>query len=447
MHRKALEELGAWKRLPQRKPLLLRGARRVGKTWLVQSFAQEHFAGRFHYLDFNATPTLRDIFRASPAPEPMFDALAAHTGRPVAAGDLLIFDGIEFSPEVISTLLRLTEHRRDLFLLVTGTYLDRPSSEPPSSSPEAVDELTLEPLSFAEFLLAQGETGLADCLRNWSMLEPLPRILFEPLSTKLQHYLTVGGMPEAAAAWCEAQNLTLARRNQQDILDAFRLDMLIRSNAVNAPKVRRVWESLPKQQAQGNHRFLFSDVEPRSNARKYGDALARLVDAQMVRRLPRIRHPTLPLSVGEEPGAFLAYFVDVGLFTRLTGLDPVLLQDARNLFLALQKAVAENYVLQSLRPQFGDALGFWSSVKPRTKVDFLVSVDDRIVPIEVVTSAKGRSSNLRVFLKQYGEECPLRVRFSLENLGFRDGLLSIPLFLADEALRLMRLALAQIDAA
>ena len=441
MRRIAMDKLEAWKLSPHRKPLIIRGVRQVGKTWLMTQFAQKHFEGHYHYLNFDMDPTLCELFKTSRSPKVILETLAYRSGRPIAPGDLIIFDEAQACPEAIHALKYFCELRSDLFVLLAGSLLGLQLARPQSYPVGKVDFLTLEPMNFSEFLLAQGEDGLVDCLRNSSEFEPLPEYLFEPLSTKLLHYQTVGGMPEAVSAWCEKQDLTLARQIQQSVMEAYRQDIFSHASAIDAPKIQRVWQSLPRQLSHENNRFRFSEVEPRSNARKYGDALQWLVDARMARCVHRVSCPGIPLSAYEDPGAFKVYFVDIGLFTRLSGIEPSVFQDAPMLFREMKGSMAENLVLQSLSPQFEESLCYWSMAKPQAEVDFLASLGGIVVPIEVKASTNVKSPSLRAFMDKYGEQIPLRVRFSMQNLNLNGNLLNIPLFMVDEAKRLMLLAL------
>lgn len=441
MHRTAMDKLEAWKLSPHRKPLIIRGVRQVGKTWLMTRFAQKHFEGHFHYLNFDMDPALCRLFNESRSPKAILEALAYRSGRPVAPGDLLIFDEAQACPEAIHVLKYFCEFRSDLFILLAGSLLGLQLAHPKSYPVGKVDFLTLEPMSFSEFLLAQGENGLVDCLRDSSELEPLPEYLFEPLSTKLRHYQTVGGMPEAVSAWCGKQDLRLAREIQLSIMEAYRQDIFSHASAIDAPKIQRVWQSLPRQLSRKNNRFRFSEVEARSNARKYGDALQWLVDARMARCVHRASLPGIPLSAYEDPGAFKVYFVDIGLFARLSGIEPSVLQDSPTLFREMKGSMAENLVLQSLSSQFEEPLCYWSNARPQAEVDFLASLSGVVVPIEVKAATNSKSPSLRVFMDKYGEQTPLRVRFSMQNLSLDGDLLNIPLFMSDEARRLMLLAL------
>lgn len=444
MQRTAMQKLEEWRQSVHRKPLIIRGVRQVGKTWLMKQFAEEHFAGRSHYLNFDMDPALCELFSTSRSPESILEALSYRSGRPISAGDLIIFDEAQACPEAIHSLKYFCEFRSDLFVLLAGSLLGLQLARPKSYPVGKIDFLTLEPMTFTEFLLAQGETGLVDCLRNWNRFEPLPQLLFEPLSAKLRHYQTVGGMPEAVSAWCERHDLTLARQIQQSIIDTYRQDIASHADTLDIPKIQRIWQSLPRQLSRENNRFRFSEVEPRSNARKYGDALQWLVDARMARCVHRVSVPGIPLSAYEEPGAFKIYFVDIGLFARFAGIEPSVFEDTPALFREMKGSLAENLVLQSLSTQFDEVPCYWSSTRPQAEVDFLVSLDGVIIPIEVKASTNVKSPSLRVFTEKYGDRTPLRVRFSMQNLTFDGNILNIPLFMADEARRLMLLALEKL---
>ena len=299
-------------------------------------------------------------------------------------------------------------------------------------------------MSFTEFLLAQDETGLVDCLRNWGRLEPLPQLLFEPLRVKCRHYHTVGGLPEAVSAWCEKRDLTLAREMQQAIVEKFEEDVLRCTDPFEIPKIQRIWQSLPQQLSQGNRRFLLSAVEPRTNLRKYGSAMEWLIAHRMVRRVSRVSEPGCPLSGFIDPTAFRLYFSDVGLFSHLCGIEPALRESRPELFPALWKSLAEHFVLQSLAAQLDEPLRYWSNPKPQTSVDFLANLQGTVVPIAVDVTGKSRAPIPQLYRERYGSRTPLCVRFSWRNLGLTGNLLDIPFFLADEACRLMLLALEML---
>lgn len=448
MKRTATETLEAWKVSTHRKPLIIQGVRQVGKTWLMKDFARQHFKGRYHYFNFDMVENLRSAFDGSRNPEEILDALAYSSGRPINPGDLIIFDEAQACPEAIHALKYFCEMRSDLFVLLAGSLLGLQLARPKSYPVGKVDFLTLEPMSFEEFLMAQGDYGLVDCLKNWDKFEPIPELLFAPLSEKLRQYQIVGGMPEAVSAWCEDKNMPLARQVQSSITTAYDLDILKHTeNGLDIPKIRKIWSTLSAQLSRENRetkRFQFSQVEPRATARKYSDALQWLIDARMVRCVHRASMPGIPLTAYEDPATFKIYFVDIGLFSRLSQIEPEVFEKLPQFFREARGAMAENLVLQSLCPQFESSLYYWSNPKPQAEVDFLASLGGLVVPIEVKASTNVNSPSLRLYMDKYGKQTPLRVRFSMLNLELNDGLLNIPLFMADEARRLMSLALEKV---
>lgn len=443
--RTAIEKLIRWKDAPDRKPLIIQGVRQVGKTWLMTRFAEEFFSGRFHYYNFDMDADLCQLFEASHSPQVILEALSFRSGKRIEPESLLIFDEAQSCPEVIHSLKYFCELRPDLRILVAGSLLGLSLARPRSYPVGKVDFMTLEPLSFSEFLMAQQENGLVEFLKSWALLEAVPDIFAKPLEAKLRQYELVGGMPEPAAAWCVDQNLQAAQAAQNRILTAYLQDVESHANALDYPKIKRVWQSLPRQLSRQNNQFRYSIVEARSNARKYGDALQWLIDARIARPVHRVNGLGIPLSGYEEPGAFKIYFVDVGLMSSLARIDARTLLEDNPLFREIKGSLTENLILQSLVAQSGESPHYWASVKPQAEVDFLLEHRGELIPVEVKSSRSINSSSLKTFKDQYGDKIRLRVRFSLKNLSLDGDILNIPLFMADEALRLIDLALERLS--
>lgn len=439
-----MQKLTDWQRSEHRKPLIIQGVRQVGKTWLMRQFAQEHFEGHCHYLNFDMSPELGELFESSRNPDRILESLAYRSKRPVASGDLLIFDEAQACPAVLHSLKYFCELRPDLFVLLAGSLLGLQLARPESYPVGKVSFMKLEPMSFSEFVLAQGETGLLECMENWPLDEKLPQIFFTPLSQKFKHYQIVGGMPEVAQAWCERQDLQAAQELQKNIMQAYRQDVFSHAKSLDAPKIQRIWQSLPKQLSREYNRFRYSLVEPRSNARKYGDALQWLIDAKMVRAVHRAQTARVPLSSYEDPSAFKIYFVDTGLFASLAGIEPEVIEQNNALFVEVKGALAENAVLQSLSQQFDAPLHYWAMSKPQAEVDFVVEHHGHVIPIEVKAGTNVRSPSMNMYMQQYGQHTPLRVSLSQLNLSLDGNLLNIPLFMVDQTRRLIDAALAQL---
>lgn len=444
MKRTAMVQLERWKESEDRKPLIIQGVRQVGKTWLMKHFADTHFANRHHYLNFDDNPALCELFQSSRTPDVILEALAHRSPRPVEKGDLLIFDEVQACPDAIHALKYFCELRPDLYILTAGSLLGVQLARPKSFPVGKVDFMTLDPLSFTEFLIAQNEEHLVNYMRSRTTFDPLPELFTEPLIAKYRHYLSVGGMPEAASAWCLHQNMSSTRAAQKRILEAYALDVQSHADAIDIPKITRIWKSVPAQLSRENNQFRYSVVEERTNARKYGDALRWLIDARMLRVLHRLNGVGLPLSAYEDPAAFKIYLVDVGLLTNHAGLTPEVIADDENKwFREMKGSLTENFVLQSLSPQF-EQVAYWALTKPQAEVDFVVQVGGHVVPIEVKASTNVRSPSLQTFKMHFGDRIPLRVRLSLRNLSLDGDLLNIPLYMADETRRLIELALTEV---
>ncbi len=444
MYRLAYQRLVQWMGAVARKPMILRGVRHVGKTRLMAAFAEEFFPNNQHYFNFELQPDLTRIFGASRVPDDILESLAFVSGRPVAPCSLLIFDEAQTCPDAIHALKYFCELRPDLRILLAGSLLGLDFARPKSFPVGKVDFMTLEPMTFTEFLIAQGETSLVELLKTRTVLEPLPEIFFKRLCTKLSHFELVGGMPEPVAAWCLSQDLALVKSAQTRILQSYLADVESHAQALDVPKIKRIWESLPQQLSRENKQFRYSVVEPRSNARRYGDALQWLMDARITRRVHRTKTLGYPLSAYEELNAFKAYFVDTGLLCRLARIDETVLFEDSPSFREMKGALTENLVLQSLVCQYEDAPHYWARTNPSAEVDFLVEQRGRIIPIEVKSSTNISSPSLRKFKEAFGDQVTLRVRLSLRNLSLDGDILNIPLFMVDETKRLIDIALEKV---
>ncbi len=441
MQRTAMQKLVRWKDASDRKPLIIRGVRQVGKTWLMDKFAAECFAGRSHYFNFDMDPALCSLFEQSIDPRQILEALAFKSGKKIESGSLLIFDEAQACPEAIHALKYFCELRPDLRVLLAGSLLGLSLARPKSYPVGKVDFMTLEPMSFTEFLLAQKENGLVELLKTWNKFEPIPDLFFNTLCSKIKHYELVGGMPEPASAWCLHQDMEAARAAQSRILTAYLADIEAHADALEIPKIKRIWQSLPQQLSRENNQFRYSVVEERSNARKYGDALQWLMDARITRGVHRVKGLGIPLCGYEEASAFKVYFVDCGLLARLARIEPQTLLEENLYFKEIKGSLTENLVLQSLVGQLEDEPHYWASSNPNAEVDFLIEYRGTIIPIEVKSSRSVRSPSMKVFREIFKDGLKLRIRYSLKNLSLDGDLLNIPLFMVDETTRLIDLAM------
>lgn len=274
-------------------------------------------------------------------------------------------------------------------------------------------------------------------------IAPIPDAFFNPLYEKLKMYYVTGGMPEPVLMWTEARDVSAMQEAMSGILDAYERDFAKHPNIHEFPKISMIWKSIPSQLARENKKFIYKVVKKGARAREYEDALQWLVDARLVHKIYRSTAPSLPVSAYDDLSAFKIYLADVGLLRRLAQLAPSAFGEGSRLFTEFKGALTENFVLQTLITQFEAAPRYWSQNNPPYEVDFLIHRENDIFPVEVKSQANTTSKSLKKFKELFPEQVKLRIRFSLANLKLDDDVLNIPLFMADQAERLIGLALEQ----
>ena len=427
------KKLRAWKDDPKRKPLILQGARQVGKTWLLKQLGKTAFQD-VAYFNFEEQPELKQFFEQTKAIDRIIDNLSLVHGRTIVPQHtLIIFDEIQECNEALNTLKYFYENAPDYAVASAGSLLGVVLAKGQSFPVGKVTFMEVHPITFAEFLAADSPQ-LADFLTSINRIEPIPDIFFNALTDKLKAYFVVGGMPEAVAAFIDTGNLEATQQVLQDILNAYVLDFSKHAEKKDVPKIQYIWSSLPSQLARDNKKFLYQAVRQGARARDYEDALLWLSSAGLIHRVYRSDKPGLPLSAYDDLSAFKAYLVDVGLLRRLSLLDPIAIREGSRLFTEFKGSLTENYVLQHLVTHIEGTPRYWTSGNT-AEVDFLVQLQNTVIPIEVKADQNVRSRSLAVYQAQYAPE--VRVRYSLKNLRMDDGLLNIPLFMVDFTERLI----------
>ena len=441
MKRLAMNNLAAWKESPYRKPLIVKGVRQVGKTWLLKEFGRQFYYNTA-YFNFDENPEYREFFAKTKDVKRIIPNLAMAGGQEILPGKtLIVFDEIQDCPEVINSLKYFCENAPEYHVASAGSLLGITLSKPSSFPVGKVDFLSIYPMNFREFLTATGSENLADYLNSIDQIEPLPDAFFNPLAEKLKMYYITGGMPEVVRLWIETQSVGQIQSTLQNILNAYERDFMKHPEPKEFPKISRVWNSLPSQLARENKKFLYNVIKEGARAREYEDALEWLVNAALAYKIFRISSPGLPMTGYEDLSAFKIYLADVGLLRRLAKLDPVAFREGNRLFTEFKGALTENFVLQSLVPQFDAAPHYWSRINPSYEVDFVIQRENDIIPVEVKSDTNIKSRSLKKYAETYAEQTKLRVRFSMSNLRMDDGVLNIPLFMADYADRLIGIAL------
>lgn len=441
MRRHLSEKLLAWKDSPFRKPLILKGIRQVGKTWLLKDFGRQHFA-QTAYVNFEENPTWKEFFTGSYDVKRILSHLSIATETAIEPGKtLVILDEIQECPQALTALKYFCEDAPDVHVACAGSLLGMALAKPSSFPVGKVDFLQLEPMSFAEFLEADDNGTLAAFLESLSELAPIPAAFQNRFEDKLKSYFVTGGMPEVISRWVQTHDLDQVQGVLASLLNAFERDFSRHPDKKDFPKVSLIWHSVPSQLARKNKKFLYQTVKEGARAREYETALQWLTDAQLVRKVFRTKAPGLPLSAYDDLSAFKLFLADVGLLRRLSNLLPTAILEGDRLFSEFKGALTENYVLQALTPQLDAAPRYWSQSNPPYEVDFVIDIDNILVPVEIKADKNVKARSLRKYQEKFAEQTPLGVRFSLDNLHLDGDVLNIPLYMADQAVRLIHLAL------
>lgn len=437
--RKIQRKLTAWKEASDRKPLILQGARQVGKTWLLTHFGDSAFEN-VAYFNFEKQPDLKQFFENTKDVTQIVRNLSLVYGQSlIPQKTLIIFDEIQECNDALNSLKYFCEDAPGYAVAGAGSLLGVTMSRGNSFPVGKVDFLHLNPVCFSEFLSA-ADPKLFDYLEGIDRIEPLPDIFFHPLIEKLKMYFICGGMPEAVVALLEKQDMAKTQQVLQDIINAYSLDFSKHAENKDIPKINYLWSSIPSQLARENKKFLYQAVRHGARSREYEDALLWLSHAGLVHRIFRISKPGLPLSAYDDLSIFKLYLLDVGILRRLSLLDPVAIREGNRLFMEFKGALSENFILQHLIANFEGTPRYWTSGN-QAEVDFLIQVKNDIIPIEVKSDENVRSKSLAVYNDLYHP--PVRIRYSLKNLKKADGLLNIPLFMVDQTEKLLKLQLAR----
>lgn len=357
---------------------------------------------------------------------------------------LIIFDEVQDCPKVINSMKYFCENAPQYHIACAGSLLGIALAKPSSFPVGKVNFMQIDPMTFTEFLLANGDENLSQYLNTVDRLGPIPDAFFNPLYEKLKMYYVTGGMPESVLMWTQARDVHAMQEALSDILSAYERDFAKHPNTSEFPKISMIWKSIPSQLARENKKFIYKVVKEGARAREYKDALQWLIDAGLVHKVYRSSAPGLPISAYDDLSAFKIYLADVGLLRRLALLAPTTFGEGNRLFTEFKGALTENYVLQTLSTQFEAGPRYWTQINPPYEVDFLIQRENEIIPVEVKAENNTASKSLKKFKEIYSDKVKLRVRFSLDNLKLDNDMLNIPLFMADHTDRLIGLALNHI---
>lgn len=443
MERCIMSKLLAWKNSPYRKPLIVKGVRQVGKTWALKEFGKRYY-NNTAYFNFDENKEYKQFFETTKNVERILQNLILASGQKIEAETtLIIFDEVQDCPEVLNAMKYFCEDAPHYHVACAGSLLGITLAKPSSFPVGKVNFMQIYPMTFKEFLLANGDENLATFLDQMDTIEPVPDAFFNPLCEKLKMYYVTGGMPESVLMWSQARDVNAMQQSLFEIITAYERDFAKHPSVSEFPKISMIWNSIPSQLARENKKFLYNVVKKGARAREYEDALQWLVAAQLVLKIYRNTRPNLPISAYDDVSAFKIYLADVGLLRRLAQLAPTAFAEGNRLFTEFKGALTENYVLQALLPQFEVTPRYWSQTNPPYEVDFLIQRENDMFPIEVKSEANTTSKSLKKFKELFPNQTKLRIRFSLNNLKLDNDMLNIPLFMADYADKLIGIALRE----
>ena len=418
-----------WKDAPMRKPILLQGARQIGKTWAMETFGKESFEYCAKF-DFDRQEELKSVFQNTKMPERIIKELALFCDVPIIAGKtLIIFDEIQECEEALNCLKYFCEDAPEYHIMAAGSLLGVAVKKRRMTVPVGkVRVVRMYPLSFKEFLRAS-DIHTYEYIEQLTAIEKLPEIILNKLKLEYRRYLVCGGMPDAACAMLENQGMENVDAILQDILDLYELDFAKYAEPREIPRIHAIWHSLPSQLAKENRKFVYKVVKPGARAKDYEDALLWLEDAGMIYRINNITRPLFPLSAYEDLSAFKLYACDCGLLRRLAKLPSSIIVSPTANYTEFKGALAENAILQSLMPILRREVPFYWSPDSRAEIEFVIQWNDEIIPIEVKAENCVSGRSLSVYKEKYAPKH--RIRFSFLNLQYNCGMLSCPSPMAD----------------
>ena len=435
MKRFILEDLRKWKESKRRKPLIVRGARQVGKTWILKEFGTE-FADGFIHINFDKQEEYYQFFKTTKDVHRIIKNLALASGQKITTDTLIIFDEIQACPEALNTLKYFCEDAPEYYVACAGSLLGLSLGGFPVGK---VNFLDMGPMTFEEFLLANGDDNFVEYLQSVDTIDSISDAFAIPLMEKLKMYFVIGGMPEAVLVWAEDGDIKEVEKVQTEILDAYESDFGKHAPEKDVPKIRLIWGSLPSQLARENKKFLYSVVKEGARAREYEDALLWLKNADLVSKISRISKPGLPLSSYEDLSAFKIFMVDVGLLRKHSHLAFSAFTEKNRLFTEFKGALTENFVAQGILRHFEVNPYYWS--EPPYETDFIIQRENDVLPIEVKAGINIQSASLKYYMKTFEKDTKIAVRFSLKNFSFDGKMLNVPLYMIDELDRLIAIAL------
>lgn len=431
MERFALKKLITWKNSRNRKPMIIRGARQVGKTWLMKEFGRREFAN-VAYVNFDQNTRMKGIFEGDLDIERLILAMSAETGVSIQAEDtLIIFDEVQEVPRALTSLKYFNENAPEYAIVAAGSLLGVALHEGTSFPVGKVDFLELYPLNYKEFLCALGEERFASLLDgdDVSMIAGFK----EKYIDRLKQYYYIGGMPEVVNDFVLNRDFNRVREIQSSLLNYYQQDFSKHAPNMLVPRLNMVWNSIPMQLAKENKKFIYGQLREGARAKDFELAIQWLQDCGLIHKVERVSKPGLPLKAYMDLSAFKIYLSDVGLLCAMGELSAQTLVEGNRIFTEFKGALTEQYVLQQLISQLGLHAYYYSSQRSKGEVDFLIQGSSSIIPVEVKAEENLQAKSLKAFVEKYNPE--FAVRTSMSDYREESWLTNIPLYNIDRIVK------------
>ena len=424
MYRLAIEKLYEWKKSTDRKPLIIEGARQVGKTWLMKEFGKEAYE-KTVYVNFDSNAGMAELFSSDLEISRIILGLEIYYDIKITPENtLIIFDEVQEVPRALASLKYFYENAPEYNIICAGSLLGIALHQGTSFPVGKVDFLKLYPLTFKEFLMAMGKGKYID-LMNSSDYEMMAAFK-QDLIDSLKHYYFIGGMPEAVMSFANEKDFNKVRGIQKRILEAYSQDFSKHAPGESVPKLRMIWNSIPSQLAKENKKFIYGLVREGGRAKDYESAIMWLADCGLVHKVSRVTVGRLPLKAYEDMKAFKMFVVDIGLLGCMVGLNKKVLLDGNGLFVEFKGALTEQYVLQQLITDSDLNIYYYTNDNGSCEVDFLVDTGDTVVPVEVKAQVNLRAKSLRTYVEKFSPD--VAVRASMQDYKKESWLINLPLY-------------------
>jgi len=423
MKRFIMDKLINWKNSKDRKPLILKGARQVGKTYILKEFGETNY-DNVAYFNFDHDDGLANLFTSTKDPKRIIEQLSLVAGKKISPETtLIIFDEIQECPNALNSLKYFCEETPKYHVACAGSLLGIRLSK--TSFPVGkVDFLNLYPMTFSEFLIADNCDNLVECMRKTTEIAEIPEIFESQLIEKLKIYYIIGGMPEVVNSWVNDKDIEKVNKIQQNILDSYENDFSKHTEPSEANKISIIWNGVPSQLARENKKFVYQVVKQGARAREYEGALNWLNDANLISKIYLVSKCAFPLKAYHDLSAFKIYMNDVGLLRRMSNLDSSIILKGNKLFEEFKGSFTENYVANTLSYILEETPNYYTF--DRNEIDFVIQRNNKIIPIEVKSDKSTNHNSLTKYNAKNDNE--ISFRFSLNNLSKDGKVINIPLY-------------------